>query len=179
MIGKGLLNRTPQEVDRILLAAMPDAERIGAMLAVQEDLRRSSEHLEKVMARLAASPVSANRRKRARAAANAAKHAHHWIDVAQKALDIVAERGLNWDEALNLAREAAWLAAWHTGFASALNAEVSGSHRPGSRTALLVSILKAQPDLPVARANAQLPVPIDDATARRVARKLRGPRRNP
>lgn len=123
--------------------------------------------------------VALKRKGPARASVNAAGIVIRCIGSADQALDTAMAGGPAWKEALEVARHFAWLAAVYVGGASALGwMATSRGPRSGSRSAQFAEILKANPELPAARINALLRTPFsDEAHARKLARKLRGPRR--
>ena len=79
-------------------------------------------------------------------------------------------------QSLEIARGHAWLAAHYSGACGALLAVSLPGPRSGSKAAAFDALARANPGMPASRLNALLPTPMDDATARRLARKLRAAR---
>jgi hypothetical protein len=142
---------------------LSDVSRTSAM--VDEGLTRLSRAARKPPAAGSASRLSASYLLRAARA----------LTQASNALDLADERHAAEERAdlLECARGFLWLAAMDTGAGLALLPE-GPRHRRGSGAELLARLHQQHPALPAARLNAMLPLPMDEATARRHLRRIRG-----
>ncbi len=111
----------------------------------------------------------------ARAVANAVDIALKCFQRALESLDRAEAGGALCEQYLELAQRFSWTAAVRAGGAAALNSIALPGPRQRSRTANFKALLAEHTDLSVAKVNALLSVPFDDATARRIAREQRGP----
>jgi len=75
------------------------------------------------------------------------------------------------ETAAEMADDRAWLAAVHAGAATAMSGVAKPGPRAGSAASELVAMLAENFPISVAAANALIPKPMDDSTARRIARK--------
>jgi hypothetical protein len=177
--------RPPVPPHGLLGAALPgsssespqvgELERLRAIKAVIQDLRETLAYLEQTVGRVSRMrPPRFKKPGAASATANAVDIAFKCIQRALESLDRAEAGGALCEQYLELAQRFSWTAAVRAGGAAALNSIALPGPRQRSRTAHLKVLLAQHTDLSVAKVNALLSVPLDDATARRIAREHRG-----
>lgn len=176
---RGLLGTETVAVGAVSDPLGEEANRLREIAAITTDLRRTLDYLDATALRV--SRMHSGRFKKpgaARAAANAARVSFECVKQAFGAIDKAQAGGPLSKRYLELARHFAWIAATRAGGALALNGLALRGTRESSRTAKFEALLAKNPDLSVAKVNAMLSVPIDEPTARRIAREIRGSARS-
>lgn len=182
---KRLTRRPPVPPHGLLGAALPgsssaspqvgELERLRAIEAVYRDLGETLDYLKQTAGRVSQMrPPRFKKPGAARATANAVALVYQCIQRALELLDRAAAGGPLCEQYLEFAQRFSWTAAVRAGGAAALNSIALPGPRQRSRTASFRVLLAEHPDLSVAKVNALLSVPFDDATARRIAREHRG-----
>ena len=154
-----------------------ELERMHAIQAVHCDLKRTLDYLDAVTDRVARMRGARfKKRGKAQVLAYCIRSAHECVERASNAIDVAADGGPLWQRFLEAGRHFSWIAATRAGAAVALSQLDLPGARPRSRTAKFLKLLDEHNNLSAARVNALLLTPLDEATARRIAREHRGRR---